>query len=176
MLAGSGGSGVVVARLTDGSWSAPSAISVLSGGVGAAYGMDVYDCVCVLNTQEAVDAYTKSTMNLGADVTVSAGPVRGSADVSDLSANDRKPVWTYVKSRGLYGAVKVDSTVIKQRPGINADAYGSTMTAARILKGEAQWPSKTRLFEVLNAAEGKRADAKAIGAISNEPTPGDLKE
>lgn len=172
-LAGAGGSGVVVARLADGSWSAPSAFSVLSGGIGVAYGMDVYDCVCVLNTQEAVDAYTKSEMNLGADVTVAAGPIGGTADIS---TKEVKPVWTYVKTRGLYGALTVDGTVIKERPGINADTYGSKTTAAQILAGEAAWPTTTQLLEVLKIAEGKRADAKILGAISNEPTPGDLKE
>ena len=172
-LAGGGGSGVVVARLTDGSWSAPSAFSVLSGGVGLAYGMDVYDCVCVLNTQEAVDAYTKSEMNMGADVTVAAGPIGGTADIS---SKEVKPVWTYVKSRGLYGAVAVDGTVIKERPNINADTYGSKVTAAQILKGGAEWPSSTQLHEILKTAEGKRADAKVLGTISTEPTPGDLEE
>jgi lipid-binding SYLF domain-containing protein len=53
-LAGAGGSGVVVARLPDGSWSPPSAFSVRSGSFGIVYGVDVYDCVCVLNTQAAV--------------------------------------------------------------------------------------------------------------------------
>ena len=172
-LAGAGGSGVVVARLADGSWSAPSAFSVLSGGIGVAYGLDVYDCVCVLNTQEAVDAYTKSDVNLGADVTVAAGPIGGTADIS---TKEVKPVWTYVKSRGLYGALTVDGTVIKERPGINADTYGSKITAAQILKGEAEWPSTTQLLEVLKIAEGKPADAKVLSAISTEPTPGDLKE
>ena len=171
-LAGGGGSGVVVARLTDGSWSAPSAFSVLSGGIGVAYGMDVYDCVCVLNTQEAVDAYTKTEMNLGADVTVAAGPVGGTADIS---TNEVKPVWTYIKSRGLYGAVALDGTVIKERQGINMQSYGPKVTAAQILKGETEWPSSTQLLEVLKIAEGKHGDAKVLSAISTEPTPGDLK-
>ena len=173
MLAGAGGSGVVVARLPDGSWSAPSAFSVLSGGIGVAYGMDVYDCVCVLNTQEAVNAYTKSEVNLGADVTVAAGPIGGTADISTKEIN---PVWTYVKTRGLYGALAVDGTVIKERPGVNADTYGSKITAAQILTGQVAWPSRTQLLEVLKIAGGKPADARILGAISAEPTPGDLKE
>ena len=112
-------------------------------------------------------------MKLGADVTVAAGPVGGTADVS---TKDVKPVWTYVKSRGLYGALAVDGTVVKERPGINADTYGSSVTAAQILQGGAKWPSMTQLLEVIKTAEGKRADAKVLSAISTEQTPGDLKE
>lgn len=59
-FAGNGGSGVVVARLPDGSWSPPSAFSVRSGSFGLVYGVDVYDCVCVLNTDAAVTAYTST--------------------------------------------------------------------------------------------------------------------
>jgi SH3 domain-containing YSC84-like protein 1 len=172
-FAGAGGSGVVVARLADGSWSAPSAFSVRSGGIGVVYGVDVYDCVCVLNTQEAVDSYTKSEMNLGADVTMAAGPIGGTADIS---TKDVKPVWTYTKSRGLYGGLTVDGTIIKERPGINAESYGSKITAAQILKGEAKWPLTTQLPEILMIAEGKSTDAKVLSAISTGPTSGDLED
>ncbi len=175
-LAGAGGSGVVVARLADGSWSAPSAFSVRSGGIGVVYGVDVYDCVCVLNTQEAVDAYTKSEMNMGADATMAAGPIGGTADIS--TGKEVTPVWTYTKSRGLYGGLTVDGTVIKEKASVNAEAYGSGVTAARILQGgEVQWPVSTSKFkEVLLVAEGKSADDKVLNTIGPEPTPGDLKE
>ncbi|OQV05144.1 hypothetical protein CLAIMM_09930 [Cladophialophora immunda] len=172
-LAGAGGSGVVVARLPDGSWSPPSAFSVRSGGFGVVYGVDVYDCVCVLNTSEAVDAYMKSEMTLGAGASMAAGPIGGTADISTKEVN---PIWTYTKSRGLYGGLTVDGTVIKERPSVNAESYGSNVTAAKILKGETEWPSRTQLQEVLKMAEGKRADAQVLGAVSSEPTPGDLKE
>ncbi|EXJ72407.1 uncharacterized protein A1O5_04911 [Cladophialophora psammophila CBS 110553] len=172
-LAGAGGSGVVVARLPDGSWSPPSAFSVRSGGFGVVYGVDMYDCVCVLNTQDAVDAYMNSEMALGAGASMAAGPIGGTADIS---TKDVKPIWTYTKSRGLYGGLTVDGTIIKEKAAINAESYGSNITAARILKGEAQWPSTTQLPEVLKLAEGKKTDAKSLGAISTEPTPGDLKE
>ncbi|KAK9341972.1 hypothetical protein V1522DRAFT_417638 [Lipomyces starkeyi] len=64
-LASAGGSVVVVARLPDGSWSPPCAFSVRSGSIGLVYGVDVYDCVCLLNTPDAVKAYSNSEMSLG---------------------------------------------------------------------------------------------------------------
>lgn len=172
-FAGAGGSGVVIARLADGSWSPPSAFSVRSGGIGVVYGVDVYDCICVLNTQEAVDAYAKSETTLGAGVTMAAGPVGGT---KDISSKELKPVWTYTKSKGLYGGVTVDGTAIKEKSSMNAEAYGAKITAAKILKGEVKWPSTTQLPEVLKVAEGKTGDASVLGAISAEPTPGDLTQ
>ncbi|KAJ9603112.1 hypothetical protein H2200_012407 [Cladophialophora chaetospira] len=172
-VGGTGGSGVIVARLADGSWSPPSAFSVRSGGIGVVLGVDVYDCVCVLNTQEALDAYMKSETSLGAGATIAAGPVGGTADIS---SKDIKPVWTYTKSRGLYGGLTVDGTVLSEKTDVNTKAYGKGVTAARILAGEVEWPSTKQLPEVLKIAEKKSADASVLGAISTEPTPGDMME
>lgn len=178
-LAGSGGSGIVVARLPDGTWSPPSSFSVKSGSFGLVYGVDVYDCVCVINTQAAVDAYANPEVNLGGGVAVAAGPMGGIANMKE-----GKPVWTYTKSRGLYGGVTVDGTIITENSNANAKFYGSKITAAQILKGESgnqdgssKWPvGAKQLTEVLKMAEGGNADAKVLQEISTEPTPGDLTE
>jgi lipid-binding SYLF domain-containing protein len=178
-LAGAGGSGVVVARLPDGSWSPPSGFSVRSGSFGIVYGLDVYDCVCVLNTQEAVDAYTKSEVKLGGAAGLAAGPVSVTTEMTDV-----KPVWIYTKSRGFYGGLTVDGTVIIQRPEANASFYGSNVTSEKILRGEvspqdgeAKWPAGAKqLNEVLKMAEGKTADSTVLQDVSSEPTPGDLQE
>jgi lipid-binding SYLF domain-containing protein len=178
-LAGAGGSGIVVARLSNGSWSPPSAFSVRSGSVGLVWGVDVYDCVCVLNTQDAVDAYTKSEVNLGGAVALAAGPLSIPTQMKDI-----KPVWVYTKSRGFYGGLTVDGTVISQRPETNAEFYGVKVSSEQILKGEvspqtgdAKWPAgATKLTETLKMAEGKMADPTVLEEISNEPTPGDLQE
>lgn len=172
-LAGAGGSGVVVVRLPNGSWSPPSAFSVRSGGLGVVYGVDVYDCVCVLNTQDAVDAYSKSEMTLGAGATMAAGPIGGTADIS---TKDLKPVWTYTKSRGIYGGITMDGTMIKEKSSTNKEAYGTNVTASQILSGQVKWPVTAHLPEILKAAQGQSADANIITTISQQPTPGDLKE
>lgn len=132
-LAGAGGSGIVIARLPDGSWSAPSAFAVRSGAIGLVYGVDVYDCVCVLNTAKAVESYAKPEMSLGGGVALAAGPLGGTASIKEV-----KPVWTYTKSMGLYGGVTVDGTLIKEKKAMNAEYYGSEVTAAQVLRGKLQ--------------------------------------
>lgn len=177
-LAGTGGSGVVVARLPNGRWSPPSAFSVRSGSFGIVYGVDVYDCVCVLNTQAAVDTYTDSEVNLGGAAGLVAGPL------SVAAKRDAEPVWVYTKSRGFYGGVTIDGTVISERRDVNADFYGSQVTSKQILSGEVvpqdevgKWPAGAKqLAEMLKVAGGDIADPKIVQAISNEPTPGDSQE
>lgn len=73
-VSGATGSGVIVARLPDGSWSPPSGIQVHSVGAGFMVGIDIYDCVVVINTKEALEAFTKTRMSLGSDLAIVAGP------------------------------------------------------------------------------------------------------
>ena len=71
---GSSGSGVLIARRPDGSWSPPSGIQITSIGAGFVAGLDIYDCVIVINTREALDLFTRTRLSLGSDLAVTAGP------------------------------------------------------------------------------------------------------
>ena len=62
-----GGSGIVIAR-TENGWSAPSAIGTGGLGVGFQAGVEITEFVIVLNTQEAVNAFSKGgNLTLGAN-------------------------------------------------------------------------------------------------------------
>ncbi|KAI1463467.1 DUF500-domain-containing protein [Daldinia caldariorum] len=190
-ISGAGGSGLVVARLPDGSWSPPAGFLVHTIGAGFVAGLDIYDCVCVLNTSTAVEAFTKPRLSLGGEIAVAAGPVGAGTSVDAPLGKGQKPVWSYMKSRGLYGGVQVDGTVIVQRPDANAVFYGvDKIEVDKILKGEVgngnqnaknqkgdmvMWPEGGKqLVEVLKAVEGKRADEGVINKLGSQPTPGDL--
>lgn len=62
---GKAGSGVVIARLEDGTWSAPSCIATGGVGFGLQIGADLSEFVIVLNTTEAVREFAK-----GGNVTI----------------------------------------------------------------------------------------------------------
>ncbi|KAI1377060.1 hypothetical protein F4677DRAFT_66251 [Hypoxylon crocopeplum] len=194
-ISGAGGSGLVVARLPDGSWSPPAGFLVHTLGAGVMAGLDIYDCVCVLNTPAAVEAFAKPRLSLGGEVAVVAGPIGAGTSVEAALGKGGKPVWSYMKSRGLYGGVQVDGTVVVQRPDANAAFYGMDKIGVdKILRGEVEnptggsgdvggrkneglvrWPQGARqLIEVLKAAEGKGADESVMKELGNQPTPGDL--
>ncbi|KAI1033238.1 hypothetical protein LB503_008557 [Fusarium chuoi] len=120
------GSGVVVARQPDGSWSPPSSFAVNTLSVGFMVAMDIYDCVCVLRTPEAVVAFTKSRVSIGGEVAVTAGPVGTGVYVDSAVSSDgaAEPIWSYVKSRGFYVGGQIDGTVITTRDKANGDFYG----------------------------------------------------
>lgn len=184
-IGGAGGSGVVVVRLPDGSWSPPSGIMPNNISVGLMFGLDIYDCVCILNTQQAVDAFTKrARFSLGGEVGMVAGPVGAGAILeSDFTA--AKPVWSYVKSRGFFVGAQVDGTVIIERPDANGAFYGEKgIKPERILRGDVvsrpgelaedgsrMWPDgAARLMAVIKDAEGGKADPQLLAQVGTDPS------
>ncbi|KAK3669330.1 hypothetical protein LTR78_010792 [Recurvomyces mirabilis] len=150
-FAGTSGHGAVLARLADGTWSPPSAFTVKSGGVGLVYGVDVFDCIYVLNTPEAVEAYKSPDFNLGGRADFALGPLGGKANSDVGNGETVLAVWTYTRSKGIYGGVTLDGTVVKEQRKVNAEFYGGAVTVAEILKGEVEvregkgrWPEGAR--------------------------------
>lgn len=137
-LGGAAGSGVLIARLPDGRWSGPSAFSVGSGSAGLVLGVDYLECVAVLNTPQAVRAYAgeKSGVDIGAGLSVAAGPLSGSMGDGG-SESDKKEVYMYTRSKGLYGGLTVDGTIVRVKKEANEEFYGEKgITADRIIKGD----------------------------------------
>ncbi|KAJ4131394.1 hypothetical protein NW768_005579 [Fusarium equiseti] len=89
-FSGATGSGVLISRLPDGSWGPPSGIQVHSVGAGFMIGLDIYDCVCVINSREALNAFAKTRVALGSDLAVVAGPYGAGGAVEIGTAMDAK--------------------------------------------------------------------------------------
>lgn len=172
-VSGAGGSGVLVARTASGEWSPPSGIMLHTAGLGFLVGVDIYDCVVVINTEKALQAFTKIRCTLGGEISAVAGPV-GIGGVLETEIHKRQaPVWNYLKSRGLYVGVQVDGTVIIERTDENERFYGEPIAAADILAGKVRhlpYAIKT-LMATIKAAQGD-IDVDS-SAMPTSPTPGD---
>ncbi|RFU75193.1 lsb3-possible role in the regulation of actin cytoskeletal organization [Trichoderma arundinaceum] len=178
-ISGAGGSGVLVARQEDGSWSPPSGIMLHTAGLGFLVGVDIYDCVLVINNPKALEAFTKIRATLGGEISAVAGPV----GMGGVLENDGKwkqanrPVFTYLKSRGFYAGVQVDGTVVIERTDENARFYGETIGVADILAGKVRHrpPELKMLMETLKAAEGRSdVDEELMEELEGQPAPGDV--
>lgn len=60
-----------------------------SVGGGFQIGLDIYDCVCVINSQEALNAFMDTRVSLGSDLTVVAGPY-GAGGAVDIGSTMEK--------------------------------------------------------------------------------------
>ena len=143
-----GGSGIVIAR-TEKGWSAPSAIGTGGLGVGFQAGVEITEFVIVLNTQEAVEAFSKGgNLTLGANLSAAAGPVGRTAEANVAL---QAAMYTYSISQGLFAGVSLEGTVIATRDEANAEYYGKQIAAKDILAGKVKPPAGERkLLQVLS--------------------------
>ncbi|KAL7629278.1 hypothetical protein AAE478_000798 [Parahypoxylon ruwenzoriense] len=176
--AGSGGSGILVARKTDGTWSPPSGLMLQTASLRFIFGVDIYDCVLVINNFTVLEAFARPRLTLGTDVSLTPGPLVALGllenDVTWADLSDRAIV--YVKSKGQTAEVKFDGTVINERADENERFYGMKISVAKILAGDINQslPQTRPLTEVLKAAEGRTDyDTTLVEQLSSQPAPGD---
>lgn len=148
------GSGIVIARLPDGSWSAPSCIGTGGVGFGLQIGADLSEFVVVLNSEEAVKAFSnKGNMTIGGNLSASAGPIGTGGSVNSALVNPT-PMFTYSKSKGLYAGVSLEGTGLIERSETNAAFYGAKIPAKDLLAGKVPPPeAASQLYDIIEAAE-----------------------
>jgi hypothetical protein len=150
-----------------------------TAGLGFLIGVDIYDCVLVINNRKALESFTKLRATVGGEISAVAGPV----GVGGVLENDGKwkeanrPVFTYLKSRGFYAGVQVDGTIVIERTDENEAFYGEPIGVSDILAGKARHPPPEIrvLMETLKAAEGREdVDAEVLRDLDGVPDPGDV--
>ena len=145
-ISGKGGQGVVVARTGHG-WSGPSFMGTGGAGWGPQIGAEITDFVFVLNTNEAVRAFSRDgNVTLGADASVAAGPVGRDAHVG---LTPTAAIYTYSRSKGLFAGASLEGAVIATQKTANARYYGRSVRAHDILTGRVAAPARA---SVLRAA------------------------
>lgn len=155
---GRAGSGIVIARTHDNTWSPPSCINVAGVGFGAQFGADVTNFVIILNTDKAVKAFSSGdNVTLGGGLSVSAGPIGMGTEVSS-SVYEPSALYSYSSSKGFFAGVSVEGTIIMERKDANKKFYGRDIPAAEILSGKGDLTSLSTnndLYDVLKRAEGR---------------------
>ncbi|KAL8701469.1 MAG: hypothetical protein Q9201_004890 [Fulgogasparrea decipioides] len=148
------GSGIVVARLEDGTWSAPSALATGGGGFGGQIGFELTDFVFVLNNEAAVRTFSQQgSLTLGGNVSIAAGPVGRNAEAAGAaSLKGVAGVFAYSKTKGLFAGVSLEGSVLIERRDANEKLYNSRITARQLLAGGVRPPpSAEPLMRVLNS-------------------------
>jgi lipid-binding SYLF domain-containing protein len=144
VVSGRGGTGVVVARTGKG-WSGPSSIGTGGAGFGFQIGAEETEFIYILNTREAVEAFSHGgNVELGGNLSVAAGPVGRTAEgnVTPVAA-----VYAYSRSQGLFAGVSLEGTVIAARDETNAEYYGRPVTPGQILSGKVKAPAGARKLQ-----------------------------
>ncbi|PIN11588.1 hypothetical protein CDL12_15804 [Handroanthus impetiginosus] len=137
------GTGLVVARRSDGSWSAPSAILSIGMGWGAQVGGELMDFIIVMHDMKAVKTFcSRMHFSLGAGCSAAAGPI-GRVVEADLRAGEKGSgmCYTYSCSKGAFVGVSLEGNAVATRMDTNLRFYGDPyLTTADILLGNVDRP------------------------------------
>ncbi|CAK7274613.1 hypothetical protein SEPCBS119000_006262 [Sporothrix epigloea] len=188
-MSGSGGSGILIARKADGTWSPPSGIILHTATVAFVVGVDIYDCVLVINSVAALEMFTRSHVTLGVDIPLTIGPLV----TMGLLENDVRPnhelshtVLTYLKARGRHSPAQLTGSFVTERSNENERFYSEEspgndtqpINILDILAGNVRKsiPEIIPLFEAIKAAEGRiDFDSAIMDRLSQQPAPGDAE-
>ncbi|KAF8922224.1 hypothetical protein CPB85DRAFT_1266438 [Mucidula mucida] len=171
------GSGVVIARLDDGSWSCPSAIGTAGIGFGAQTGAELTDFLIVLNSRSAVRSFMAAgSLTLGGNMSIAVGPLgRNGEAVGSINTGGKvAAMYSYSKTRGLFGGLSVEGSVIVERQDANAQAYANPhVTAKLLLSGAIDPPPWTApLIQTLNACTGMPGNRQWVNDGGSLDSPG----
>lgn len=177
-MTGSGGSGILIARKSDGTWSPPSGIMLHTPTLSFIIGVDIYDCVLVVSNLAALESITRPRVTLGEDVALTNGPiVPMQSDEMRVSWRDLgNTVLAYMKARGQHQEVNLNGCILTERANENERFYDGNITQMDVLAGNvARHVEETQaLFEVIKMAEGRTDfDRAVIDKTAALPAPGD---
>lgn len=135
ILGGRRGSGAMVVRRDDGSWSGPVSVNLTGGSFGFQWGVQSTDVVLVFTSRQSVEGITGGKVTLGADASVAAGPVgRQTAAATDIGLTAQ--VYSYSRNKGLFVGVALDGSALTIDHRANESFYNRPgMLASEIMKG-----------------------------------------
>lgn len=128
VVGGSGGTGVLLVRGDGGAWAGPAFYTLGALSFGLLAGGQAAEVVILVNSQKGIDRLLTSSLKLGGDASIAAGPVGGGK-----SANLAADFVSYAKSKGAYLGASVDGSVLDVRDSLNRAYYGKAVTPVDIL-------------------------------------------
>lgn len=123
------GHGVVMVRDAEGEWSLPQFITLTGGSVGWQAGIQGTDVVLVFKSRKGVDGLMRGKFTIGADASVSAGPVGRNAEAA-TDTEFKAEILSYSRSRGLFAGVAIDGSALEIDQYANGIYYGSSTVEA----------------------------------------------
>lgn len=169
VLGGRRGTGVMVIRKDDGSWSNPVFVNLTGGSVGFQVGVQSTDVMLVFTSKAGVEGIIGGKMTLGADASVAAGPVgRQTEAATDIGMNAQ--VYAYSRSKGLFAGVALDGSALTINHKYDADYYNKPgILASEILAPNG--PQATAAAHNFVASLGQGPISTPIASSTASGTP-----
>ena len=165
----SGGNAVMVARNEDGGWSEPTFFTIGSISFGFQAGGEASEIILLVMTQRGVEQLLSTSVKLGGDLSLAAGPIGGGAKAQTVD------VLAFSRSRGLYGGVSLEGAILKTRNSWNKGYYGADVTPVDIIYREkVAHPQSAVLQNAVWALANRTAPALAapVQPVAIDPATG----
>jgi lipid-binding SYLF domain-containing protein len=148
IFGGEGGNGVLLAKKSDGSWSAPAFYSLGAGSAGFQLGYQEATVVLFFMNDAAMMSAIDKGLTLGADASIAAGTIGKSGDATSTTTS--QDLYQFSDVGGLFAGVSLDGTVLAGRPKFNQSYYGpSATTAGIVIQGQFDAPGAASLQAAL---------------------------
>ena len=128
VVGGSGGRAVLLARDPNGEWSGPAFYTIANASLGLQAGVEKSEVVMLVMTDNGLTSLLKTQAKLGGDLSIAVGPV-GSGFQRELTAD----IISFNRSRGIYGGLNLDGTLVKVSDERNHKYFGYKATPTDIL-------------------------------------------
>jgi lipid-binding SYLF domain-containing protein len=152
IFGGSGGRAVLYARDANGRWSGPAFYNIGAASVGFQAGLSVSQTVTLVMTEKGLNSLLANSVKLGGDASIAAGPVGAGAN-SDITTD----FVAFSRSKGLYGGLNLEGSVIAPANDWNNAYYGKTVLPPDILvRGDARNPQGEQLAADIGRAANLR--------------------
>jgi lipid-binding SYLF domain-containing protein len=170
IIGGEGGGCVLVARGADNTWSYPAFYGMGSASVGLQIGIQDAQFIMMIMTERGLHAVLNSQFKLGADASIAVATIGGGVQGSttaDLGAD----IVAFSATRGLYGGISLNGSVMGARPESDQAYYGSPLGPREIVIGmQGSNPGADPLRQVLTRY-GSPAAAPLPPAQTGAPPP-----
>ena len=130
IIGAEGGSGVLLARKDDGTWSHPAFFTLGAGSVGLQIGVQDTEVVFLIMTEAGLNAVISHEVKLGVDASVSFGPIGRGVEGSTTTGLGAD-IAAYSKSVGAFAGGALEGAVIHERMDYNREYYGDENATAR---------------------------------------------
>jgi lipid-binding SYLF domain-containing protein len=129
VVGGSGGRAVLLARDPNtGEWSGPAFYTIANASLGVQAGVEKSEVVMLVMTDNGLTSLLKTQAKLGGDISIAVGPVGSGAERSFTT-----DVVSFSRSKGIYGGLNLDGTIVKVSDERNHKYYGRNASPTDIL-------------------------------------------
>lgn len=175
IVGGRGGTGVLLVRRRDGSWSNPLFVGIGAGSIGWQFGVQASDVVLVFTTRKSVEGISDGKITLGGDAAAVAGPVGRSASAATSVTLDAE-VYSYSRAQGLFAGVSLEGSVLFIRDAANERFYAKKNVVASDIIAEtaplAPAPAPALIDEVARiTAAAAPAPVQSTSSSAAAPAP-----